>query len=523
MANLQDLPNRRITARQVTSNRDGVLPNRRVTELPNVAVRADMRTATRGDSSDELRRVLGMIPQGVATLGQIQTNKIVEEAPAERGRGSMDAVAGGEPDPAKLKSTAYQEAFYGVRAEKRFNDFSLAIQEEAEGLLNEGASPEEIQAHLVGKFTEFRDDVLETIPTADAQFATGKRLSSMAAKLQEELTAGLKERTTRELVDTHSGNIQTRLKSGQPVSFEADVGTLTAGGIAPKDAKTRVLATVLAVALDRDNPRPELLDQLLSSTRADGKTPSLSPEEQMQVYDRIGQVDGIIREKEKRDREDGQKTFELKWYQAALEGTDVDEDITAQVTAGLFTPQEGIAWRNATEGLRNDEAEGEDNESLALDLRLQLADPKANPHAIRKTIIDAFNDGRLGTGLAAKRAYVGLMGNVYSQIEVLNNKAEARRNAGANGPFSAKVHIADGQELLDVAFKPRSFDGTPPTPDKYREYLALQDRWRRKVSSGTDGVKAAEEIIAESKGRQAAPTAQAAPVRKFGADGKLQR
>jgi len=521
MANLQDLPTRRITARQVTSNRDGVLPNRRITELPNVAVRADMRTASRGDPSDELRRVLGMIPQGVATVGEIQNNNIAEAAPGDSAQGALDAAGGAEADAAKAKSAAYQEAFYGVRAESRFNEFASTVGQETDELLNSGAGSDEIQTAVLGKVAAFRDEVLDTIPSDQARLATGQRLSSMTAKLQSELTVGLKERTDRELLDTHSGNIQTRLKSGQPVTFEADVGTLTAAGMNPKDAKSRVLATVLAVALDRDNPQPQLLDELLASKRADGKTPSLSPEEQMQVHDRVSQVDSIIREKEKRDREEAQKTYELKWYQAALEGGDVDDDIDAQVREGTFTAAEGIAWRNATEGLRNGEAEGEDNEGLVLDLRLKLADPKANPQTIRQQVISAYNKGQLGTGLAAKRAYVNLMGTIYSQIEVNENKAEARRNAAAGKLFSAKAGLQDAQEYFDSQLRPRSVEGFAPSQDQYRRYVEDSARWRAKVIAGTDPLKAADEIIAESKGRTVAP-ARTPVVRQFGADGKLR-
>lgn len=498
MPDISSLPGRRTAQRRITNNRDGVLPSKRDTELPGVAIRGDMRTAFRGDTSEELRRALGMATTAAGNFLEAREANKKDQYAQEAAKGSLDAAGGGDADPGMAKSSPYQEAYYGVRAEARFNEFATSIQQRADELLAQGADPEEVQQEVMKEFQTFTQDVTDTIPTASAKLATGKRLSSFAGKLQADLSEKIKARTDQELVDTHTGNIQARLKSGQPVSFEADVDTLRQAGIPPQDAKRRVIEAVAAVALDRESPDPELLEQLLGSKQADGKTPSLSAAEQLAVQDRITQARSLAAQRDREAHEDAQKDYEKQWYSAALNGENRDVEIDSAVERGVFTPQEGIAWRNAMQGLRTDTENGDANEGLVLDFQLELADEKKNPQTIRQRIVDAYNGGQLGTGLDAKRAYVQLMGHVYNRIDAVEAKARAAANRSPEG----KIEKAAGRAALayfNSVAKPASFDGQVSREDAQRYAMDSMELTRR-IASGEDPMAAANAILDRRKG-----------------------
>lgn len=521
MMDVSKIGQRQQQARRVTNNRDGVLPARRNTSAPDVQVRADMRTAIRGDKSRDLQKALGLLEDGVGAIGQIKHNGEIERAPAEAAKGDMDAIGGFDADPALAKSTAYQRAFYGVRAEKKFNEFATGLQTEADRLIDSGADPDEIQEALMGRIVGFRDDVVETIPTPEAQLATAQRLSAMGAKLQVEIASKIKERTDEALQADATGNVQTRLRSGQPVSFEADVGILVQAGVPLKDAKKLVMAAVTAVALDRENPNPQLLNELLASTQANGKTPSLSAEEQLQVQNLLTQADSLVRQNEQRAKEDGQQAYETRWFAQALAGENFDTEIAEAQILGVFSAREAAAWRNTARGIREDVDEGDDNEDLVLNLKLALADPKANPRKIREQIVDAYNEGQLGTGLAAKRAYVGLMGNVYSQIEAAAAEAKAdARAAGADSRSLANARESDGLTYLNAMIRPKDGGFGRAAQTEWQVYLGAVDEYRRRITGGEPPRAVADDLIARSK--PATQPKQQSQVREFGQDGKLR-
>ena len=449
-------PGRRALQRRVTNNRDGILPGRRNTEAAPVAVRADMRTATRGDGgADELRRVLDGFVNAGARAYDAQTLGNQDLYRRQAAEGAIAAQADTEIDPERARQVAYSEAFYRVRAERRFNDFSNETKTAVEDALNQGADPEEVQALVLERVRAFSSDVMETIPTATAQRATAARLSAMGLELDTEITTRIRERTREEFDVTQAGVIADALTSwgdvaeppvatpaadaaagtdgtnpldvvvtapaqAAPPPFEEWIANYRAAGFSLTEAKTKVFQAVAAVALNRDDPRPELLERLLDSRQADGRTPSFSAAEQLQINDRLTQARSLEQQVERERREEERDDLVESLALRALDGELDFAPIEEAVRSGVFTPQEGVQFSNLMESLRDAKQGGYVDTAFILDLtqRSVMGNPPSNAQ-----VLQWHREGRFGTGLEAQRA----------MIQFLADNTSARRAGGGGG------------------------------------------------------------------------------------------
>lgn len=522
---------RRTAQRRITNNRDGVLPGRRITEAPNVAVRADMRAASRGDGgADELRRILDGFTSAAQNADRAYVAGSMDKRRAEAAQGSMDAQAGGEM--AGGASGAYTEAFYRERAEARFNEFAPTIKAQAIELVNQGLGPDEVEATLMASIATFRDDTLDSIPTSLGRMETARRLSALGGELEAGLAEAIRTRTQTEFVSTAQTNLAARVRAGEPVNFEGFVGGLRAGGIAPADAKRAGMETIFALALDRDDPQPELLEELLDSTQADGRTPSLSFAEQMSVQDRITQANAIKAQVERERKEEQVETLWAGWVPRLLNGEYVDDDIRKAMTDGTIDGPTGLQLLNTTAALRDTVEEGRIDEDYVLDLQVRMALEEVNP--TRAQVTAWYREGRFGTGNAATKAYIGLLGDVNARAQAA--RAAARAGAGGGGFGVSGTQERTRTIQLARNFLSGNFGITAQSDQATRELFVEADRHlTNRIQAGEDPFTAARAVwgvaqpyvtgerpvrtIGSGSGRSSPAPAQARVVR--GADGRL--
>lgn len=518
-------PGRRTTQRRITNNRDGVLPTRRNTDTPAVAIRADMRAASRGDGgADELRRILDGFTDSVQSFGNARTMASQDRFRQEAADGSLDAQTGGEIDPARASSLAYQEAFYRTKAEASFNAFAVETKAAVDDALAQGQGPAEVEALVMERVTSFRDQVLETIPNPSAQRDTAMRLSAMGGELEAGIATTIRERTQAEFIQTEQGNIGARIRGGEALNFEGYVTTFRAGGLDLVEAKRAALEAVVAVALDRDDPNPELLNTLLDSTKADGG-PSLSAAEQLAVQDRVTQARSLADQIEREAREDRRDTLLTEWFPKAIDGEIIDDQIVEAGRRGDLEPQEVAQYLGLFNNLREAREEGHADEDFILDVTRRAALNGRPP--TNAQVLQWEREGRFGTGRAARRA----------AIQFLQDGAAARRAAAGGGGvlgLSARTeatrNVSTARQYLWAQTAP---EGEQATWSPYQgQMLILQDReLNRRIRAGEDPLVVASDLAERNRDlirgdrgpRQQQPPRQAPPQYTYDARGNLVR
>lgn len=385
-----------------------------------------MRTAARGDGgADELRRVLGQFSDAAVGFEQARIAGAAEGYREDAAEGALDASSGAGPD--EDGSIAYQEAYYKINAESRYNTFSTETLSMVDEALNNGADPGEIQELVMGRTTAFFDDLRDTVPNAGAQRETAVRVAEMARGLDTTVATRIRERTQEAAVTTAQGNIAAALTADQPLAFESYVTTFRGLNFTPQQAKAHAITGVMAVALDRDNPRPELLDQLLDSTQADGRTPSLSADERVLVLDRLSQARSLQENKEREEREETRDTLLDGWYTKALEGDIVDDEVFQAGVRGDLEPGEVQQYLGLFNNLRDARTEGHENEDFILEItrRSALGNPPSDAQ-----VLEWERTGRFGTGRAAQKAAISFLGGQTA----LRNASRGGGDGGEGGP-----------------------------------------------------------------------------------------
>ncbi|MFY7954378.1 MAG: hypothetical protein ACOVT5_17890 [Armatimonadaceae bacterium] len=499
MPELSAAQGRIASARTPTSNRDGILPQRRETDVARYAVMADLRAANIGDGgADDLRRTLGMFTDAAGSAGAAYASQQVGRYKEEAAAGVLDATTGKDPNAAMSKSSVYNDAFYGARAEAGFNKFKADLDSQMQDLIASGAGPDEIQEAFAGSVKGFVDETVSRIPSASAKAETGQRLAALAADMQVGITKAVKERTDAEFVETVQANIRSSLSEGQPVTFEAYVGTFRKSGMPPAAAKKAAMDAIAAVANDPDNPAPELIDALIDSKQADGKTPSLSPEETQRAYELLGQARNL--EAAKQNRETAAATDEMYTtiYARLDAGEDVDvvELVRPFRESGKVDPSSAATIESALLSFVNSREEGDLDEDVQLDTALKASQPGLSIAARRKIWEEAAP--KLGSGTKARRVFV-------SAMVQLNGEEEARRTAassggggggGGAGPKGRRPLDA-AEDLFDAVLKPPSGTQWPDPGSIYGLYSSARTYMYGEIGKGVPPLEAAQAAIAK--------------------------
>ena len=264
MVDISKTPSRRTAQDRVTNNRDYVLPRSREDDIPGVEIRADLRSASRGDGgANELRRTLGMVGDATEAYYRADIAKTAEQAEKDYAEGSVDAAAGEDADPEMAKSVAYQRAYFSVTAARRQSEWEAETTQEIDGLINSGATPEDIEAAFTARGREFIQSTTDLYDDAEIHQRTADRLVRWTSERETAATALLKERTDAELISSTQSELQNALQRGEPLDFEATAQPLIEAGLDPVEVKTAIVDSAIAYAIETRNS--DVLYELLDS------------------------------------------------------------------------------------------------------------------------------------------------------------------------------------------------------------------------------------------------------------------
>lgn len=254
MADISKIGTRRNAQDRITENRDSVLPSRRETRTPDVQVRADMRSAARGDGGlDELRDFFNGLQRGAEAYFEYDTQKIAEDARGEYADGTVDAAAGREMDPERAKAYAYRRGFTSVEAANRQTTFERETQQETDAMINRGATVEEIETYQTQRVQEFIGATADTYDTDEVRFEVAERLTRWGTAEDNRVGGAIKEKTDREFLELTATELQARIARGETIDLEAERTRLEEAGLNGVVVQDALFEAAMVTAIEMED------------------------------------------------------------------------------------------------------------------------------------------------------------------------------------------------------------------------------------------------------------------------------
>jgi murein DD-endopeptidase MepM/ murein hydrolase activator NlpD len=210
----------------------------------------------------------------------------------------------------------------------------------------------------------------------------------------------------------------------------------------------------------------------------------LTSAQQIRVLNAIEGVEADTERRTEKARVEAKDDLTIDLYNRSLRGENVDEAIQTAAANGVLEPGEAMTMRGAFRSLRNDVADGEANEDLALNYASRFATAEPNYASIGAQADRDYNAGRFGTGRNATRAYLAVKERVAAgSRQTASVPPEERRTATVARSY---VGSALGQLVGE---------GAPPSRRRIGAEALIE--WERRVAGGAAPMKAADDIIAE--------------------------
>nr|WP_315025139.1 M23 family metallopeptidase [Brevundimonas diminuta] len=210
----------------------------------------------------------------------------------------------------------------------------------------------------------------------------------------------------------------------------------------------------------------------------------LTSAQQIRVLNAIEGVEADTERRTEKARVEAKDDLTIDLYNRSLRGENVDEAIQTAQSSGVLEPGEAMTMRGAFRSLRNDVADGEADEDLALRYASRFAVAEPNYASIGAQADRDYNAGRFGTGRNATRAYLAVKERVAAgSRQSASIPPEERRTATV-----ARSYV--GSALGDLVG-----EGAPPERRRLGADALIE--WERRVAGGTAPMKAADDIIAE--------------------------
>lgn len=250
MADLSRGNQRRQTQDRITENRDAVMPTRNETRVADVQVRADVRSAGRGRGQTEsINRFFAQLEGATQAYYQHDLMDRKDKAEVAYSDGVFDASTGAEMDPEQAEGVAYQRAYFGTAAAARQTKFETETQQELARMVEAGATVEEIETFTVESTKAFIEETSDLFEQPDVREQVGSRLSRWTNETSTRVSAVLKEKTDRELLDLTTSEIQASLARGDDFDFISSVDRLVAGGLNREKVQDEIVNSIGAYAL----------------------------------------------------------------------------------------------------------------------------------------------------------------------------------------------------------------------------------------------------------------------------------
>ena len=250
MADLSNINQRRNAQDRITTNRDAILPTRRETRVDGVRVAADMRSAQRGESqAEEIRRLFGLAQNTASTYYDYDIKKTAEEAEADYIQGQTDSAAGREIDPANAQAYAYTRGYNQVKAANLQTTFERETAQEADAMVNRGATPDEIQAYYDERTNEFIGATADSYEEDEVRLQVIDRLSRWSSAEDNRIGTAMKAKTDGELLENTGLELQARMDRGETIDPIAEIDKLTSMGLERDRSRDAILKSIGSYAL----------------------------------------------------------------------------------------------------------------------------------------------------------------------------------------------------------------------------------------------------------------------------------
>jgi len=248
--NLSNINQRRNTQERITTNRDAVLPTRRETRTDGVRVAADMRAAQRGkEQAEEIRRLFGMAGDATEAYLRHDIAQTAEQAEEDYTSGIADASAGREINPEQARQYAYRRGFTSITAAAAQTAFERETAQEADAMINRGATMDEIEGYYGERNAEFVASTLDTYDTDEVRVQVADRLSRWSNAEDNRIGTAVKEKTDKEYLDLTTGEIQARISRGETIDVGSEVEALAQAGLNPTVAQDAIVKSIAAHAM----------------------------------------------------------------------------------------------------------------------------------------------------------------------------------------------------------------------------------------------------------------------------------
>lgn len=210
-----------------------------------------------------------MIGDATESYFRADIAKTAEQANEDYAEGSVDAAAGVESDPEMAKSIAYQRAYYGTTAAKRQSEFETETAQEIDALINQGGTPEDVQAAFDARSREFIQSTTDLYDDPEIHRRVADRLVRWSNEKASAAATVMKEKTDNELITATQAEVQNRLQRDEPLDFENTLQPLIDAGLDPVKVRTAILDATIAYAVSQ---RDKTVLFEINDSRREGET-----------------------------------------------------------------------------------------------------------------------------------------------------------------------------------------------------------------------------------------------------------
>ncbi|PXA91176.1 hypothetical protein DMC25_06380 [Caulobacter sp. D4A] len=537
MADLARAPTRRTAAERLTKNTDTVLPRSRITDMAAPQVRADMRSAYRGNDVDEVRRALGMVTDGVAAVADLTQQQHFEKEKAQAQQAVADEATGKINAEAAKKSEAYAQVIATSAARRTASDLEAKAKLRIQALMADGEHDlDDVNAALdeVFKPALFEADgkTAKDYGTPEANTALYQALGEVRLGLHAEAQQVIAQQVQTKGLAGVADMVALDAKKGL-ISIEAGIARAGELGIDPVAAKRELLPALVNTAIQTDNP--DLLLKAADSRKADGSR-TWSTAEENSLRDQALTLKRIVDAKNEKAAADRSAATLGTMAVKVQQGFKITPAfVQQQIDSGAIRPQDAQDLFRVQEHRDDEErqkiaqrrqdiswAQGQEDRRLALIDRAEARAARASVKAANDVLVGLYSKG--ASPAQAQRAAAKLYGDRKINGDTFRTLTEEIGQMPGDASVVSRVGAQDYEYTLkDIYAQSNAYAGQPGRPSAAQlaeQSQAAQLSFYRALRTGSSPAEAlragltaggfqksfVDARVAEARARDMSPT-----------------
>jgi murein DD-endopeptidase MepM/ murein hydrolase activator NlpD len=240
--------------------RESILPNRRITQAPDLQINADVRQGRIGGAgAEDVLRALSSVDKGLSAFQAYSEKKQAVQDDKDAAEGVLDAEAG-TIDAAMLeRSNAYKTSVTLANTKRDWYTALEDLDDKVKATLAEQTDPDPavreaaVQAVIEDHFQSFALDTetgdLKDFGSPAAQRWLAEQMGSSRQKIVSDTFQLIENRMNEESLTTYSDAVRAKLKAGQEFNLEDEFDILLPT-VDRKAAKMAAISTVKEVSAE---------------------------------------------------------------------------------------------------------------------------------------------------------------------------------------------------------------------------------------------------------------------------------